>query len=165
MRTLAILTVRNEGAFLLEWLAHHRAVGVSDFLVFSNNCDDGTDTMLDHLAQHSWLTHVRNDGPFDKGGIQFTALKAAQRLDIVQDADWILPLDIDEFVNIHVGDHTLDALRSGGSAVARSLLAMNEGVADTYAAPGPPARSVREPWMFGSARRATTPAWTRYATP
>ena len=49
MRILAVLTVRNEAAFLLEWLAHHRAVGVTDFLVFSNDCQDGTDAMLDRL--------------------------------------------------------------------------------------------------------------------
>ncbi|MEY8829031.1 glycosyltransferase family 2 protein [Sedimentitalea sp. XS_ASV28] len=109
-RFLAVLTVRNEAAFLLEWLAHHRATGFTDFLVFSNDCRDGTDTMLDRLAELGWLTHLRNDGPFDKRGIQFTALKQAERLDIVRNADWILPLDIDEFVNIHVGDHTLSAL-------------------------------------------------------
>ncbi|WP_424986129.1 glycosyltransferase family 2 protein [Microbulbifer sp. S227A] len=110
MKVLAVLTVRNEGAFLLEWLAHHRAIGFTDFLVFSNDCRDGTDVMLDRLAQMGWLSHHRNDGPFDKRGIQFTALKQAERLDIVHNADWILPLDIDEFVNIHAGDHTLAAL-------------------------------------------------------
>ncbi|WP_413851471.1 glycosyltransferase family 2 protein, partial [Tateyamaria sp.] len=57
--------MRNEGAFLLEWLAHHRAVGVDHFVVFSNDCDDGTDDMLDKLAELGWLTHVRNDGPYD----------------------------------------------------------------------------------------------------
>ena len=31
MRALAVLTVRNEGAFLLEWLAHHRAVASLTF--------------------------------------------------------------------------------------------------------------------------------------
>jgi hypothetical protein len=110
LKYLAILTVRNEAAFLLEWLAHHRAVGFTDFLVFSNDCQDGTDAMLDHLADLGWLTHVRNDGPHDNGGIQFTALKKAAKLDIVREADWILALDIDEFVNIHVGDGTLPAL-------------------------------------------------------
>ena len=50
MRALAILCVKNEGAFLLEWLAHHRATGFTDFLVFSNDCSDGTDLMLDRLA-------------------------------------------------------------------------------------------------------------------
>ncbi|SDI09885.1 glycosyltransferase family 2 protein [Lutimaribacter saemankumensis] len=110
MNFLAVLTVRNEGAFLLEWLAHHRAVGFTDFLIFSNDCQDGTDAMLDRLDAMGIVTHKRNDGPYDKGGIQFTALKAAEKLPIVQRADWILPLDVDEFVNIHTGDRTLPAL-------------------------------------------------------
>ena len=110
MKFLAVMTVRNEGAFLLEWLAHHRATGFTDFLVFSNDCQDGTDDMLDRLEHMGWLTHIRNDGPYDQRGIQFTALKAAQKLKPVKHADWILPLDVDEFVNIQVGDRTLPAL-------------------------------------------------------
>jgi hypothetical protein len=110
MRCLAVLTVRNEGAFLLEWLAHHRACGFTDFLVFSNDCQDGTDRMLDRLEEMGELIHVRNDGPYDQGGIQFTAYKIADGMDIVQKADWIATLDVDEFVNIHAGDHTVPAL-------------------------------------------------------
>lgn len=111
MRTLAVLTVRNEAAFLLEWLAHHTAVGITDFLVFSNDCQDGSDLLLDRLATLGHVTHVRNDGPYDARGIQFTALALANRHEAVRSADWILPLDIDEFVNVHVGDGSLDALR------------------------------------------------------
>ncbi|CUH85569.1 glycosyltransferase family 2 protein [Thalassovita mediterranea] len=110
MRALAVLTVRNEGAFLLEWLAHHRMVGFTDFLVFSNDCQDGTDLMLDRLQDMGQLTHVRNDGPYGKGGIQFTAYKLAEKHPLMQTADWVMTLDVDEFVNIHVGDHTLSAL-------------------------------------------------------
>lgn len=110
MRILAVLTVRNEAAFLLEWLAHHRAVGFTDFLVFSNDCQDGTDVMLDNLADLGFVTHLRNDGPYDKRGIQFTALKTAEKHPLVEAADWILPLDVDEFVNVHVGDHTINGL-------------------------------------------------------
>lgn len=112
MTHTALLCVRNEGAFLLEWLAHHRAVGFDHFIVFSNDCQDGTDDMLDHLATLGWLTHLRNDGPYDKGGIQFTALKAAAKREELRRADWLLPLDVDEFVNIHAGDHTLAALHA-----------------------------------------------------
>lgn len=110
MRALAILTQRNEGAFLLEWLAHHRAIGFTDFLVLSNDCQDGSDRMLDHLETKGWLTHLPNLPPYDNAGIQFSALKMAARHPLVQAADWILPLDIDEFVNIHTGDHSLSAL-------------------------------------------------------
>lgn len=108
-RYLAVLTVRNEGAFLLEWLAHHRAVGFTDFLVFSNDCDDGTDLMLDRLDQMGLLTHIRNDGPHE-GGVQWAAYKIADKHPLVAAADWIMTLDADEFVNIHVGDHSLNAL-------------------------------------------------------
>ncbi len=110
MRATIVLTVRNEGAFLIEWLAHHRGLGFTDFLVFSNDCQDGTDAMLDRLQAMGWLEHVRNEGPFDKGGVQWSALKAADRHPLVRGADWLLTLDIDEFVNIHVGDHSLPAL-------------------------------------------------------
>lgn len=109
MSVLAVLTLRNEGAFLLEWLAHHRATGFTDFLIFSNDCDDGTDLMLDRLAQMGWVTHVRNPGPWDEGP-QWAALKAADRHPALRSADWVMVLDIDEFVNIHKGDHTLSAL-------------------------------------------------------
>lgn len=109
MRALAVLTVKNEGAFLLDWLAHHQAVGFTDFLVLSNDCTDGTDTLLDRLQDLGHLTHLPNPAPH-QGGVQFAAMKRADAHPLVQQADWIMALDIDEFVNIHVGDHTLSDL-------------------------------------------------------
>ncbi|SDG35599.1 glycosyltransferase family 2 protein [Alloyangia pacifica] len=106
----AVICVRNEGAFLLDWLAHHLAAGVSHVVALSNDCQDGTNALLDRLAEVAPLTHIRNDGPYDKGGIQFTGLKLADRCAAVQQADWLLALDVDEFVNVHTGDHTLPAL-------------------------------------------------------
>ena len=111
MRALAVLTVRNEGAFLLEWLAHHRAVGFTDFLILSNDCNDGTDAMLDRLAELGHCVHLPNPGPHD-GGVQWAALKRADTHPLVAQAEWILTLDVDEFVNIHVGDGSLRALLS-----------------------------------------------------
>ena len=109
MKVTAILTVRNEGAFLIDWLAHHRAVGVSDFLVFSNDCDDGTAEMLDRLQELGWLTHLPNPGPWDEGP-QWAALKQAERHPLLRKSDWAIAIDIDEFINIHVGNRTLSAL-------------------------------------------------------
>jgi Glycosyl transferase family 2 len=109
MKITAVLTVRNEGAFLLEWFAHHRACGITDFLVFSNDCDDGTDAMLDRLADLGWLTHVPNPGPHPEGP-QWSALKQANSHPLVQRADWVLVVDVDEFVNVHVGNRTIPAL-------------------------------------------------------
>lgn len=108
-RFLAILTLRNEGAFILDWLAHHRTIGFTDFLVFSNDCDDGTDVILDRLQEMGQITHCRNHGPYSQGP-QWAALKAADDHPLRHKADWIMAFDIDEYVNIHTGDGTLAAL-------------------------------------------------------
>ena len=107
---IAVLCVRNEGAFVLDWLAHHLCVGVTHVVALSNDCQDGTDALLDRLAEMGLVTHIRNEGPYDKGGIQFTGLKLADKARVVKQADWLLALDIDEFINVHVGDRTLPAL-------------------------------------------------------
>jgi hypothetical protein len=108
-RILAILTVRDEGAFLIDWVAHHRAIGFTDLLVYSNDCSDGTDVMLDRLAELGLVTHRRNDAPHRQGP-QWDALKAAAADPVTAAADWIMAIDIDEFVNVHAGDGTLAAL-------------------------------------------------------
>ena len=111
MRALAILTVKNEASFLLEWLAHHRTVGFTDFLVFSNDCTDGTGALLDRLAALGEVIHVPNDGPHADSP-QWSALKKAEKHPAYLAADWALVLDIDEFVNIHAGGRRLPDLLS-----------------------------------------------------
>nr|WP_283255073.1 glycosyltransferase family 2 protein [Marivita sp. GX14005] len=104
------MCIRNEAAFLLDWLAWHRAMGVTDFVVVSNECTDGSDAMLDRLAALGWLEHIRNAPPYGKGGVQFSGLKLAAKADAVRRADWLVTLDIDEFANVHVAGRTLPAL-------------------------------------------------------
>jgi hypothetical protein len=109
MRALAILSLRNEAAFLLEWLAHHRVCGFTDFVICSNDCADGTDRMLDHLARTGQVVHLPNPGPHPQGP-HFAALRRAAQHPLMAKADWVVSLDIDEFLNIHTGDHSIGAL-------------------------------------------------------
>lgn len=104
-----VSSMKNEGAFLLEWLAHHRAIGFTGALVFSNDCQDGTDAMLDRLAAMGWLAHVPNPGPHARGP-QWEALKRADDHPLVRGAGWLMHLDVDEFVTIRAGDGRLAAL-------------------------------------------------------
>lgn len=109
MRILAITTLRNEASFLLEWLAHHRHIGFTDFLIFTNDCSDGTDLMVARLQEMGLAHHVANPGPWAEGP-QWAALKAASRHPLYHAADWAMVLDIDEFVNVQVGDGSLAQL-------------------------------------------------------
>ena len=111
-KRLIITCMKNEAPFILEWVAYHRSIGFTDFLVFTNDCDDGTVEMLDTLQGHGILTRMDNpylEMPGDHNP-QKGALRFAEDLDIVRDADWVMVSDVDEFVNIHVGDGTLDNL-------------------------------------------------------
>ncbi len=60
MRITAVTCVKNEGPFLLEWIAFNRLIGVTDHLFYSNDCDDGTDRLLDALAARGILRHLPN---------------------------------------------------------------------------------------------------------
>lgn len=108
MRITAVTCVKNEGPFLLEWIAYNRLIGVTDFLFYSNDCTDGTAELLDALAARCLLTHLPN--PAQGRNYQMEALKDAAHQPLVQEADWIWVADVDEFLNIHVGDHSIPAL-------------------------------------------------------
>lgn len=110
-RKVIVTCMKNEAPFILEWVAHHLAVGFDHFVVYTNDCDDCTVELLDALANAGIVT--RFDNPYlemKKSAPQRGALKHAEKLDLVRNADWVLGADVDEFVNIHVGDGTLDAL-------------------------------------------------------
>ncbi len=102
MRILIITTVRNEAPFLLEWIAYHQHIGVTDFLIYSNDCDDGTDDMLDRLAELGHVVHERNHSR-GKKPVQWRALNKAERHPLTSQADWVYVTDVDEFLNIHAG--------------------------------------------------------------
>jgi len=108
MRITAVTCVKNEGPFLLEWIAFHRLIGVTDFLFYSNDCTDATDRLLDQLETHGLLAHLPN--PATNRNYQMQALKKCRRHPLIKQADWVWVADVDEFLNIHVGDHTIPAL-------------------------------------------------------
>ncbi len=108
MQITAVTCVKNEGPFLLEWIAFNRVIGVTDFLFYSNDCDDGTDVLLDALAARGIVQHLPN--PAEGRNYQMEALKDAKRQDLVTGAGWVWIADVDEFLNIHVGDGTITEL-------------------------------------------------------
>jgi hypothetical protein len=108
MKITAVTCVKNEGPFLLEWIAFNRVIGVTDFLFYSNDCSDATDVLLDRLQDHGIVAHLTN--PATNRKYQMQALKDARRHPLIKKADWVWVADVDEFLNIQVGDHTIPAL-------------------------------------------------------
>ncbi|GGD41372.1 glycosyltransferase family 2 protein [Sinisalibacter lacisalsi] len=108
MRITAVTCVKNEGPFLIEWIAFNRVIGVTDFLFYSNDCSDATDRLLDRLAELGVVTHLPN--PAEGRNYQMEALKDARKQPLVLEADWVWIADVDEFLNIHVGEGTIPEL-------------------------------------------------------
>lgn len=101
-RTLLFGSMKDEAPFLLEWLAHHKALGFDEVHVAANASNDTTVELLERLQDHGELTFYPNavaagERPQTKAAELFNAAKPWR------DGDWVLWLDADEFLNIHAG--------------------------------------------------------------
>ena len=137
---MAVSMMKDEAPYLLEWFAHHLAVGFTDILVYTNDCTDGTVEMLQRLEELGLGYHRPN---VIREGVkpQPSALAHAQAEPLVGAADWVMVFDADEFLSInHPSGHVdgmLDdavALGANGIVVTWRIFGSN-GVADWSRAP------------------------------
>lgn len=101
--------MKNEGPFILEWVAHNRAIGADDIVVFSNDCTDGSDALLNRLHEMEVVQHFDNTSSTNAAP-QRRAYRRFMKMQIAGEGDWIIPIDADEFINVRTGNHTLRAL-------------------------------------------------------
>ena len=105
-----LATARNEGIYLLEWIAYHRLLGAEAIFIYSNDNQDGSELLLGALADAGVITWVDSDLSGQIGNAQFKAYGHA--LGCMPDLlahDWVLVIDIDEFL-------VLDQARYAGLA-------------------------------------------------
>lgn len=92
-----LATARNEGPYLLEWLAYHRAAGFGHVFLYTNDNDDGSDDLLAALAQAGAITWVRNQRGTHYGPQYKAYAHALTMLPQILDYRWTAILDIDEY--------------------------------------------------------------------
>ena len=94
----AVVSAKNEGCFLLEWVAHYRAVGFEHIFLYTNDNTDGSDRLLDALDQTEFVTVIRND----VGSLASPQVKAYEHsihlLRALRDFEWVAYFDLDEFL-------------------------------------------------------------------
>ncbi|MXQ08206.1 FkbM family methyltransferase [Alphaproteobacteria bacterium GH1-50] len=122
-----VTCMRNEAPFILEWIAYHRSIGIQNFIVFTNDCDDGTDVLLDRLDEMGIVTHLPNPaGVADSTYFQPLALKYSQEMPLVRRSDYVMCIDVDEFVVIRTGEGRFtDLLDAAGPFHALSMSELN----------------------------------------
>ncbi|WP_420584291.1 glycosyltransferase family 2 protein [Ruegeria sp.] len=108
-RYISVTPMKNEGPFVLEWVAHNLAIGVDQIVVMTNDCSDGTDALLQRLDERGVLTHVNNNSRRQTSP-QKRAYRKFMKMEIARPQDWVVVIDADEHINVKTGDHTLRAL-------------------------------------------------------
>jgi FkbM family methyltransferase len=128
-RFLVSTCMKDEGPFILEWIAWHRSIGIEDFIVFTNDCSDGTDLILERLEQMGYLRHLPNPA-LATGSTYFqpAALSYTPHLPEWRHADFYISMDVDEFINVRVGTGSMaDLLNATGFFDALSMSELNHG--------------------------------------
>lgn len=108
-RKVLFSAMKNEAPFVLEWIAYHKAIGFTDIVICSNPSNDGLEELLAALADAGEIRHLRTTPGPSEGALRVAS--AAFSLHVgYQPGDCYMWLDGDEFLNIHAGDRTVDAL-------------------------------------------------------
>ncbi|MEL0435917.1 glycosyltransferase family 2 protein [Phycobacter sp. K97] len=104
--TVIVGCMKNEAPYIVEWIAYHRAIGVDNFMIYTNGCEDGTAEILDRLQEMGVLQHRNNDDWRGQSPQQF-ALNQSLKEPVIQNAEWLIHIDVDEFINVRCGNGTL----------------------------------------------------------
>ena len=148
-RKILFSAMKNEAPFVVEWIAYHKAIGFDEIVICSNPSNDGTEEILAALAEQGEIRHLRRR-PAPNQSPQGEASKAFTQEVGYRAGDWYLWLDADEFLNVHCGDRTVDALIS--AAGARSCIFVNWRIFGTSGNEDFPGRFV-SPDFTGAAPR------------
>lgn len=99
-RVCMLTTMRNEGLYLLEWIAYHRTLGVEHFFIYSNDNTDKSEALLAELAEEGLITWI--DNPTAAGtSPQFKAYgHALNVLPDILNFQWCFIMDGDEFITL-----------------------------------------------------------------
>ena len=92
-----LATARNEGAYLIEWIAYHRAIGFDHIFLYTNDNTDGSDDLLQLLADAGIISWFRNQVQSDTLPQHRAYGHALSVMPDILDYRWTMIADIDEF--------------------------------------------------------------------
>jgi hypothetical protein len=98
-----LASARNEGPYLLDWLAYHLSIGFEHVFLYTNDNTDGSDALLGHLARHGIITWMRNTRGGKLGVQEKGYAHALTVLPDILDYRWTAVLDLDEYFCVDPG--------------------------------------------------------------
>jgi len=92
-----VASVRNEGPFLLEWLAYYRSIGLEDIYIYTNDNTDGSTELLEQLARHGIIKLILNSSSQNIDPLIKAYEHSLFLLPELRQFEWVFYLDADEF--------------------------------------------------------------------
>lgn len=96
-RCAVVVSMRDDGVYILQWLAHYLVLGVDRIFVYTIDNQDGSDALLQLLAAHDVITLVENRTsgrvPPHKKAFEHVLHLLPQ----LRDYEWVFFLDSDEY--------------------------------------------------------------------
>ena len=97
--TTLVATVKNEGPYLWEWVSYNKSIGFDNIVIFQNDSNDMTHGILHEMRSAGLISYFYNNAEPNKHQIQ--AYSRATKTAAYQQSDWILALDLYEFLTIN----------------------------------------------------------------
>ena len=108
--TSVLLRVRNEGPYLIEWIAHYLALGFDDIVIVHNENDDGSSALFEILEKEG-VCRCFESPEYVEDGIALTpgqrAVRTVREKSVLGNSKWLFTADADELLilqqhqNIH----------------------------------------------------------------
>ncbi len=132
-RAAVVGTMRDDGIYALEWVAHHLALGFEGLFVYTNDNADGSEHLLRRLADHRIITLIESE---TEGTVR-PEVKAFEHaihlLHELRDHEWVLFVDSDEFFQ-------------PGDRYGHSVVAVLNAVAQRF--PDRPPAAILYEWLW-----------------
>jgi hypothetical protein len=94
-----LMLVRNEADLIATNVRYHLSLGIDHVLVVDNGSSDGTLAILQRLARTGRVHVFSRPGPF----LQSPMTSELAREAFLRGADWVMPIDADEFWHVPDG--------------------------------------------------------------
>ncbi|MGB0960124.1 MAG: FkbM family methyltransferase [Halocynthiibacter sp.] len=128
-RIVIMTCMKDEGPFILEWLAWHKSIGINNFVIFTNDCSDGTVELLNQLEDMGELRHLPNPAlATEDPRFQPIMLRYINHMRDYAEADYFISMDVDEFIDVQHGDgHMRELFKRSGPFDVISMSELNHG--------------------------------------
>ena len=98
-RTACVVgAMRDDGIYILEWVAHYMALGFEHIFIYTNDNSDGSEELLRLLADQGLLTLIESDFSGKVAPEEKAYGHSIQLLHPIRDFEWVLYVDSDEFL-------------------------------------------------------------------